>query len=508
MFRSALKETEISKDDLELKIQQAESNLLTLDIEAAAELIRKLMDELEELKEEAKKKSLPAVSAEESSQATESLSRAGRSVRCGLDHAFHSALAGDRAGLTTAAKETVTTLEDFKTALAQFAAASGDPARHQLIMEAGVEAVNGANIMMSNAQRTVLNPANPLSTQSLLESTNYAGKSVKATLLANPDMMVMTSNKLTKGLVDELEEFRAALAAMKVKPIPGQSREVVSHRLQESDRALQKRVNSVLAAAIKADRTQTNQATKEAVLALDDYKNATKEVATILSDKETQNKIINDSQQVLLKSADLFLEAQNALKMPGDAKAAAKLEDSVRQISNLMKELDKTYIFGAPGQEQYVSALNIMKHATKELQSPSPMDPSRKDDIPSTKGRLMTSTKEIAQLAQDILTRSNTDPDRLDGLTPRLAQYYKNLTSDINFITAEVEEDSATEEARRQALELGGSIVELIENTCVQQVLPTQDSMVNIAATAQTVAGCSVKLLSSVNTVAKVNSSL
>ena len=170
--RSALKETEIRKDDLELKIREAESNLLTLDIEAAAELIRKLMTELEELKEEAKQRTLPAMSAEESSEATENLSRAGRKVRFGLDSVFQHAVAGDREGLAGAAQETANTISNFNAALAHFADASGDPASQQLIMEAGVEAVNGATVMMTNAQRTVLNPANPLSTQSLLESSN------------------------------------------------------------------------------------------------------------------------------------------------------------------------------------------------------------------------------------------------------------------------------------------------------------------------------------------------
>ena len=504
-IKAVLDEAEKKKYDLRQKIELAESSLLTLDIEAAAQLIHKLMTDLEELKAEADQKPLSPVSAEASSQATERLSKAGKKVRFGLDQVFHYALAGQRDGLASAAKETVNNLSDFKSAVTEFAAASGDPTNHQLIMGAGVEAVQGAELMMNSAQRTVLNPANPLSTQTLLQTSNYAGKSVKATLLANPDMMVMTSNKLTKGLVEELEEFRTALAALKVKPLAGQTREVVSYRLQQSDKALQGKVHSLVSAAVKADKHETNVATREAVLALDDYKNATKEVATILKDKKTQNKVITDTQQVLLKSADLFLEAQNALKRSGDVGIVNKLEDSVGQISSLMKELAKTYIFGAPGQEQYVSALNIMGHATKELNNPSAQDPARRDEIPASKGRLMTNTKEIAQLAQDILTRSNTDPDKLDGLTPRLAQYFKNLTSDFNFITGQLEEDRTTEEARRQALELGQSIVELIENTCAQQVLPTQDSMVNIAATAQTVAGHSVRLLSSVNTVAKVN---
>merc|ERR1711923_522643 len=174
-------------------------------------------------------------------------------------------------------------------------------------------------------------------------------------------------------------------------------------------------------------------------------------------------KIIKSAQQVLSKSADMFLEAQNVLKTPGNQANAKKLQETANHIVSVMKEMEKTYIFGAPGQEQYVSALNIMKYATKELNNPSPMEPSRKEDISGTKGRLMTSTKEIAQLAQDILTRSNTDPERLDGLTPRLAQQYKNLTSDINTLLGVVGEDEDDQDdTKDQADSLGKNIVQLI----------------------------------------------
>ena len=86
----------------------------------------------------------------------------------------------------------------------------------------------------------------------------------------------------------------------------------------------------------------------------------------------------------------------------------------------------------------------------------------------------------------------------MDSLAPRLAQQYKNLISDVNSLVrvAGMEEGEA-EDTRAQALGIGGNIVQLIEQTCVQSVLPGHD-------TRQAVAECSVKLLFSANTVAKV----
>ena len=480
--------------------------MLTLDIDAAAELIKNLVEELEKVKAEAKSnKSLSQSTPEASEQAREELNKASKKVRWGLDQVFHFAINGDKEGVAKAAQDTVPLVSDLKAAVEQYSLVSGTPAGQELILDYGLHAVNDASVMMTEAHRTVLNPANPLVTMNLLNSSNHVAKSLKATMLSNPDMLIMNSHKLTKSLGEELDEFQAALDALKVKPLPGQSRDFVSKKLRESDGAVRDRINDVVQSALKADKEGTNNATKDAVLALDDYKNATKHVATILTDKNAQNKVINSAQQVLTKSADMFLEAQNVLKTPGNQANAMKLQETARHISQVMKELEKTYIFGAPGQEKFVSALNIMKHATKELQNPSPISSSdRKEEISTIKNRLTTSTMEIAQLAQDIVTRSHSDPEKLDSLTPKLAQQYHKLTSDVNTLLAvAVDEDEDSIEIKQDSVSLGKNIVELIEQTCIQQVLPGHERRQVVAGNAGNVAEYSVKLLTGVNTLAK-----
>ena len=115
---------------------------------------------------------------------------------------------------------------------------------------------------------------------------------------------------------------------------------------------------------------------------------------------------------------------------------------------------------------------------------------------------------EIAQLTQDILFKGNNDPEMLDGLTPRVAQQYKNLTGDINSLAgAEGEEDSETGETRQLVIRLGENIDEQIEKTYVQTVIPGHETRQAMAVRAGTAAECSVKLLTSVDSLNKVNAS-
>ena len=115
---------------------------------------------------------------------------------------------------------------------------------------------------------------------------------------------------------------------------------------------------------------------------------------------------------------------------------------------------------------------------------------------------------EIAQLTQDILIKGHNDPEMLDGLTPRVAQQYKNLTGDINSLAgAEGEEDSETGETRQLVISLGKNIDEQIEKTYVQTVIPGHETRQAMAVRAGTAAECSVKLLTSVDSLNKVNAS-
>ena len=454
-------------------------------VESSIEAIAKEIHKFSTIKEEVRSNTSGGqVTAEEAEVAREELSKSSKKVRWGLDQVFHYALAGDKEAVSRAAQEAVPLVAEFRTTVGQYAGLSGDAATQQLILDMGAEAVTSAAELVATAHRTVLNPANPLVTMNLLQSSHHAGKSLKATLLSNPDLLVINAHKLTKSLGEELSEFQAALDALQVSPLPGQYREVVSSHLKEADSKVKDKINVVVTSALGADKPSTDNATKDTVLALEDYKNATKEVATIMSDKNIQKTIIDAAHEVLSRSGDMFLEAQNVLKTPGNEANARGLQDTARHVASVMKELEKTYIFGAPGQEQYVSALNIMNHATKELQHPSPVAANDRDD-------------------------DHSDPDRLDGLAPRLAQQYKNLISDVNsLVRVAGAEEGEAEETRAQALGLGGNIVQLIEQTCVQSVLPGHGTRQAVAARACTVAENSVKLLTSANTVGKVSPGL
>ena len=493
-FSEMLKNLKTTVDDTELCVD----SLVT---EEAAEEIRALRDQLEAVQAEAAKGNLRLQPGESSDKASADLIHLSSSVRALGADCLISSLCGDKPAMDKIAGDLLHAVSQLSSSTKVAAAGARDKSEQDMLFDSGLAVLDQAAEVLTTARRTVLNPANPVSagrqvtageglsqalTTSLLASSQ--GGNLKATPLINDD------------LIRELDQFREALNAFKVKPIPGVLLENVSGKLDNATGNVEKNVADLIGSATRGDEFGSQEAARYTALALDDYKSAVKSVVSILTDKEVQESVLDKGEAVLGGASQLVMAAEMVLAQPGNAEAGKRLQSSAANLKHAMKGLEQAYMYGAPGQKQFVTALNIMKNATKELQNPTPTE--KREDIGQLKTRMMTATKEIAGLAHDIQTTAHTDPGEMDGLTT-LAQKYKNLASDINQLLEQAEDGEEGRSTLDTVSGLGKSILHLIEGTAGHQIRPGQTALLQIANEAQAVAANSVKTLSSVNTLAK-----
>ena len=140
-MREALDDAEITLNALEANVDKSESSLVTLDTEAAAELIRSLQSELKEIKEQAAITDLKPQTGDSVEKATSHLSKSAKSVRFAVDKCFDAALEGNRDKLNEAANATVKELKDFKRAVRGFAANASDKGKQDYILDQGMIAM-------------------------------------------------------------------------------------------------------------------------------------------------------------------------------------------------------------------------------------------------------------------------------------------------------------------------------------------------------------------------------
>ena len=113
-------------------------------------------------------------------------------------------------------------------------------------------------------------------------------------------------------LRNELEEFRVAANAFDLKPLPGETPENTSHQLSIATKAVGSKITQLLSAASSGSKDETNVAARDTANSLRDFTAAVRGVAATTKDRGSQNKIIDQAQLVMQRSATLVLEAQRS----------------------------------------------------------------------------------------------------------------------------------------------------------------------------------------------------
>ena len=473
----------------------------SLATEEAAEELRSLKDQLEIVKAEAAKGNLRLQPGESSDKASADLVHLCSTMRALGAECLISSLNGDKLGMDKIAGELLDAANQLSLSTKVAAAGAEDKSKQEMLLNSGLAVLDQAAEVLTTGRRTVLNPSNPVSAaKQILAGEGLSQALTSSTLASSVHGNLKATPLVTEDLNRELEQFRAAVDAFQVKPVPGVLLENVSSKLDEATGKVERSVADLVGSATRGDDFGSQEAAYYTALALDDYKSAVKSVVSIVTDKEVQENVLDKGQTVLGGASQLVTAAEMVLAQPGNAEAGRRLQTSAANLTHAMKGLEQAYMYGAPGQKQFVTALNIMKNATKELQNPTPTD--KKEDIGQLKTRMMTATKEIAGLAHDIQTTAHTDPEEMDGLTT-LAQKYKNLASDINQLLEQAEDEEEGRGTLDTVSGLGKSILHLIEGAAGHQIRPGQTALLQIANEAQEVAANSVKTLSSVNNLAK-----
>ena len=166
-------------------------------------------------------------------------------------------------------------------------------------------------------------------------------------------------------LQNELEEFRVAANSFDLKPLPGETPEQASLQLTTASKSVGSTVTQLLTAAAAGDKNITSVAARDTANALRDFTAAVRGVAATTKDRAIQNKIINQAQLVMSRSATLVLEAQRAMQNPSDSAKQENLYSAGKAVTVALS--------GAmgclPGQEEVEETMNYIATWSQQIDS-------------------------------------------------------------------------------------------------------------------------------------------
>ncbi len=213
---------------------------------------------------------------------------------------------------------------------------------------------------------------------------------------------IEASADLIESLQQELEEFRGSANTYSLKPLPGETVESATLLLSTTSKSVTSSVAQLMTAAGDANEEMTHRAARDTANALRDYTAAVRGVAAAGSggDRTAQNRIIDQAQLVMARSAQLVLEAQRAMQNPNDPDKQDRLGAAGREVNQALSGT----LGCLPGQEEVEQTLTHISEWEGQIDAGRFSQSGRaygelQSQLTSAADRLNDATSEVVQSA-------------------------------------------------------------------------------------------------------------
>uniref|UniRef100_A0A4W4H654 Talin 1 n=1 Tax=Electrophorus electricus TaxID=8005 RepID=A0A4W4H654_ELEEL len=192
----------------------------------------------------------------------------------------------------------------------------------------------------------------------------------------------------------------------------------------------------------------------------------------------TASKILNSQQQMSVLDQTKTL-AESALQMLYTAKEAGgnpkaahtqeALEEAVQMMKEAVDDLGGTLAEAASAAGAVGGMVNSITQAINKMEDPAAEPEGTFVDYQTT---MVKTAKAIAVTVQEMVTKSNTNPDELGGLANQLTTEFGDLASEAKLAAITAESDEIGSHIKKQVTELGYCCTGLVTKAGALQCSP------------------------------------
>jgi len=212
-----------------------------------------------------------------------------------------------------------------------------------------------------------------------------------------------------------------------------------------------------------------------------------------------QTKTIAECAQQLLYAAKESGGNPRATHVHGD------IDESADAMGSSLQEMKGTVEKLAPNMGVVSNIVNCISEAIFQVDDYRPGSRNDNDEgLVIFQSRMMTSTKEIAKCAQEIVMKSSSDPGNLGGLANHISTHFQTLAADSKGAIQNTENADMASRIRTSVQDLGQVTIELVKATGSCQITPNDTFVLrDLSDSARNVGERCINVLSSLNAMAK-----
>merc|ERR1719367_2609007 len=377
------------------------------------------------------------------------------------------------------------------------------------IFESGKQIIEGSCAMIHSAKSLAVNPKDPPTWQALANSSKAVSDSIKrlASSLRDKAPGQRECDDAIEGLTVHIRELdQASLAAINQNLAPRKSKDIkqFTEQLNISSQQISHKIPEVQEAS-KCEAERLGHSITSLLSYFDPMvSNAIGTASNMVSSKQ-QVMILDQTKSVAEAAQQLLYAAKESGGNPRATHVHGDIDESADAMSASLHEMQGTVEKLAPNMGVVSSIVSCISEAIFQVDDYRPGSRNDTEEgLVTFQTRMMTSTKEIAKTAQEIVIKSSSDPSQLGGLANHISTNYQTLAAETRGAINNTENTDMANRIKSSVQDLGQVTIELVKSTGSCQ-MSQNDSFVlrDVSDNARNVGEKCSNVLSSLNALAR-----
>jgi len=341
------------------------------------------------------------------------------------------------------------------------------------ILDSGRQIIEGSCSMIHSAKSLAVNPKDPPTWQALANSSKAVSDSIKKLVSSLRDKAPgqrECDEAIEKLTVYIRELDQASLAAINQNLSPRKDKDIkqFTEQLNISAQQISHKIPEVQEAS-KCEAERLGHSITSLLSYFDPMvSNAIGTASNMVSSKQ-QVQILDQTKSVAECAQQLLYAAKESGGNPRATHVHGDIDESAEAMTAALQEMQGSVEKLAPNMGVVSSIVNCISEAIIQVDDYRPG--SRNDGAEAEEGlvtfqtRMMTSTKEIAKTAQEIVIKSSSDPSQLGGLANHISTNYQSLATDTRGAINNTENTDMANRIKSSVQDLGQVTIELVKST-------------------------------------------
>merc|ERR1719193_2036756 len=343
------------------------------------------------------------------------------------------------------------------------------------ILDAGRAIVGGSVAMITSAKSLAVNPKDPPTWQALANSSKSVSDSIKKLVSSIRDKA--PGQKECEDAIDKLTAYireldNASIGAMNQSLEPRRQKDIKQYSEQMAGAAVQ--IAEKLSDIQDGAKNEAERLGHSVTSFMSYYEplvsNAIGTASNMTSSKQ-QVLLLDQTKTVVESAQQLLYAAKESGGNPRSTHIHADIDESTDAMGATLAELRTTLDKLGPSIGEVSSIVSCISEAIIQVDDYRPG--TRNDNsggsgdeggLVSYQSRMMSSTKEIAKTAQDIVIKSSSNPSELGSLATHISTHYTSLAVDSRGVIQNTESNEMAERIKSSVQDLGQVTIELVKS--------------------------------------------